>query len=96
MGVPLYVICHFSLFAFNILSLSLIFVSLITVCLGVVLLGFILPGTLRFLDLDDYFLSHIREGNNLPSPGSTESPRQDKLKEEHTKIHSNHWNHYLI
>ena len=34
MGVPLYVICHFSLVAFNILSLSLIFISLITVCLG--------------------------------------------------------------
>ena len=46
MGVPLYVICHFSLVAFNILSLSLIFVSLITMCLGVFLLGFILPGTL--------------------------------------------------
>ena len=24
-----------------------------------------------------------------PSPGSTESPRQDKPKEEHTKTHSN-------
>ena len=46
MGVPLYVICHFSLFAFNNFSLSLIFVSLITVCLGMFLLGFILPGTL--------------------------------------------------
>ena len=31
MGVLLYLICHFSLVAFNILSLSLIFVSLITV-----------------------------------------------------------------
>ena len=41
--VPLYVICHFSLVAFNILSLSLIFVSLITMCF---LLGFILLGTL--------------------------------------------------
>ena len=46
MGVPLYVICHFSLVAFNTLSLSLTFVSLITMCLGVFLLGFILPGTL--------------------------------------------------
>ena len=46
MGVPLYVICHFSLVAFNILSLSLIFVILITVCLSVFLLGFILLGTL--------------------------------------------------
>ena len=26
-GVPLYIICHFSLVAFNILSLSLIFVN---------------------------------------------------------------------
>ena len=45
MGVPLYVICHFSLVAFSILSLSLIFVSVITMYLGVFLLGFILPGT---------------------------------------------------
>ena len=30
-------------------------------CLGMFLLGFILYGTLRFLDLIDYFLSHIRE-----------------------------------
>ena len=61
MGVPLYVICHFSLVAFNVLSLSLIFVSLITVCLGVFLLGFILPRTLCFLGLVDYCLSHVRE-----------------------------------
>ena len=46
MGVPLYVICYFSLFAFNNFSLSLIFVNLITMCLGMFLLGFILPGTL--------------------------------------------------
>ena len=46
MGVPLYVICHFSLVAFNNFSLSLIFVNFITMCLGVFLLGFILPGTL--------------------------------------------------
>ena len=46
MGVPLYVICCFSLVALNILSLSLIFVSLTTVYLGVFLLGFILPGSL--------------------------------------------------
>ena len=61
MGVPLYVICNFSLVAFNILSLSLIFVSLITMCLGVFLLGVILPGTVSFLDLVDYSFSHIRE-----------------------------------
>ena len=44
MGVPVYVICHFFLVAYNILSLSLIFVSLIITCLGVFLLGFqVLP-----------------------------------------------------
>jgi len=59
MGVPLYVICHFPLVAFNILSLSLILVSLITVSLGVFLFGFILLGTLCFLDLVDYFFSHV-------------------------------------
>ena len=46
MGVPLYVICHYSLFAFNNFSLSLIFVNLLTMCLGIFLLWFILPGTL--------------------------------------------------
>ena len=46
MGVPLYVVCHFSLVAFNILSLSLNSVSVITMCLVVFLLGFILPGIL--------------------------------------------------
>ena len=46
MGVPLYVICHFSLAAFNNFSLSLIYATLITMCLGVFLLGFILYGTL--------------------------------------------------
>ena len=61
MGVPLYVICHFSLAAFHNFSLSLIFADLITMCLGVFLLGFILYGTLRFLDLGGYFHSHVRE-----------------------------------
>ena len=51
----------FSLAAFNIFSLYLIFHSLINMCLGLFLLGFILYGTLRFWDLIDYFLSHIRE-----------------------------------
>jgi len=46
MGVPLCVICHFPLVAFNILSLSLIFLSLITMCLGMFILGFFLTGTL--------------------------------------------------
>ena len=57
MGVPLHVICHFSLVAFNNFSLSLIFVSLITMFLGVFLLGFILPGTRDLLDLGGYFLA---------------------------------------
>ena len=61
MGIPLYVICCFPFAAFNIFSLYLIFDSLINMFLGVFLLGFILHGTLRFLDLIDYFLSHIRE-----------------------------------
>ena len=46
MGVPLYVICHFSLAAFNNFSLSLNFAHLINMCLGMFLLGFILYGTL--------------------------------------------------
>ena len=49
MGIPLYVICHFSLVAFDILPLYLIFVSLITMYLGVLLFEFILPGTLSSL-----------------------------------------------
>ena len=63
MGFPLYVICCFSLAAFNCLSLYLVFVSLITVCLGMFLLGFILYGTLTLVpfDLIDYFLFHVLE-----------------------------------
>ena len=44
-GIPLYVICCFSLAAFNIFSLYLIFYSSINMCLGVFLLGFTLHGT---------------------------------------------------
>ena len=29
------------------------------------------------------------KGNSQPSPGSAESPRQDKHNEKHTKTHSN-------
>ena len=61
MGIPFYVICCFSLAAFNIFSLYLTFDSLINMCLGVFLFGFILYGTLCFLDLIDYFLSHVGE-----------------------------------
>jgi len=46
MGIPLWVICCFSLAGFNICSLCLIFVNLINICLGVFHLGFILFGTL--------------------------------------------------
>ena len=46
MGIPLCVICCFSLAAFNICSLCLIFVNLINMCLGVFHLGPILFGAL--------------------------------------------------
>ena len=46
MGIPLCVICCFSLVVFNICYLSLIFVNLINMCLGVFCLGFILFGIL--------------------------------------------------
>ena len=45
MGIPLCVICCFSLTAFNIGSLCLIFINLINMCLGVFHLRFILFGT---------------------------------------------------
>ena len=61
MGVPLSVICHFSLAAFNNFSLSLIFANLITVCLGVFLPVYPVWDSLHFLDLGGYFLSHVRE-----------------------------------
>ena len=46
MGIPLCIICCFSLAAFNICSLCLIFVNVINMCLGVFHPGFILFGTL--------------------------------------------------
>ena len=46
MGIPLCVICCFSLAAFNICSLCFIFVNLINMCLEMFQLGFILFGTL--------------------------------------------------
>ena len=46
MGSLLYVICYFSLAAFNMCSLCLIIFSLIHMCLGVFCLGFILFGIL--------------------------------------------------
>ena len=67
MGIPVCVICCFSLDVFNICSLCLIFVNLINMCLGVFLLGFPVWDSLGFLDLGDYFLPHFREvfGNYL-------------------------------
>ena len=64
MGIPLYVICCFSLAAFNICSLCLIFVNLINMCLEVFCFGFILFGTMGFLDLGDYFLPYFGEVSN--------------------------------
>ena len=61
MGIPLCVICCFSLAAFNICSLCLILVNLINMCLGVFHLGFFPFGTLGLLDLRGYFLPHFRE-----------------------------------
>ena len=61
MGIPLYVICCFSLAAFNSFSLYLIFDSLIHVPWHVSPWIYPVWDSLRFLDLTDYFLSHIRE-----------------------------------
>ena len=62
MGIPLCVICCFSLADFNICSLCLIFVNLINMCLGV-FSPWVNPvwDSLGFLDLGDYFLPHFRE-----------------------------------
>ena len=61
MGIPLCVICCFSLAAFNICSLCLIFVNLINMCLGGVLLWCSAWDSLGFLDWGDNFLSHFRD-----------------------------------
>ena len=61
MGIPLYVICCFSLAAFNICSLCLIFVNLINMCLGCFALGLSCLGPYGFLGLGCYFLLHFRE-----------------------------------
>ena len=69
MGIPLCVICCFSLAVFTICSLCLIFVNLIDMCLGVFRLGFILFGTLFLFGTlwvsgflhSSYFLPHFRE-----------------------------------
>ena len=57
MGIPLYVICCFSLSAFNIFSLYLIFDSLINMCLGVFHLG---------VDCGDIITAPKAAGRNFP------------------------------
>ena len=61
MGIPLCVICCFSLAAFNICSLCLIFVNLINMSRGVSPWVYPIWNSLCFLDLGDYFLPHFRE-----------------------------------
>ena len=65
MGIPLCVICCFSLAAFNICSLCLVFVNLINMCLGGIS-PWVYPvwDSLGFLDLGDYFLPYFREVSN--------------------------------
>lgn len=53
----------FTLLLFIFFSLSLIFINLITICLCV-FLGYIFYGILFFLDLGDWFISHVREDYN--------------------------------
>ena len=61
MGIPLCVICCFSLAAFNICSLCLIFVNLINMSWGVLPWVYPVCDPQGFLDLGDYFLPHFRE-----------------------------------
>ena len=64
MGIPLCVICCFSLATFNICSLCLIFVNLINyvnVSWGVSPWVYPVWDSLGFLDLGNYFLPHFRE-----------------------------------
>ena len=58
-----YLVCYLLLFpvALPICSLSLIFVSLINMCLSTFFLEFVQYGTLHFLNVYGYFLSHVRE-----------------------------------
>ena len=59
MRVPMYIICHLPFAAFNISSLSLMFVSLITMSWCVPPWVYPALDSLCFLDLVDYFLSHV-------------------------------------
>jgi len=74
MGIPLCVICCFSLAAFNICSLYLIFVNLINICLVVFHLVFILFGTLAFLDLGGYFLPNFGKFSTIISSSIFSQP----------------------
>ena len=61
MGIPLCVICCFSLAALNICSLCLIFVSLLICVLGCFTLGLFCLGLSGFLGLGGYILPCFRE-----------------------------------
>ena len=61
MGFPLYVTCYFSLAAFNILSLCLSLLAWLICVLMCFSLGLTCRDSLCFLDLIDYFLSHVGE-----------------------------------
>ena len=63
MGVPLHIIYHFSLVAFNTTSLSLIFISLITMYVPWCVPTWVYPiwDFLSFLYLVDDFLCHVKE-----------------------------------
>ena len=67
MGIPLCVICYFSLAAFNSCSLCLIFVNLINMCLGVFRLGFILFKIGIFSSLIEFSFAEI---TNTPTSKS--------------------------
>ena len=60
-GTSLVYICHFYLVAFNILSLFFIFVSLISIPQCVPPWVYLAWDSLCFLDLVNYFLSHVRD-----------------------------------
>ena len=62
MGIPLYVICCFSLVAFNIFSLYLIFDSLINMCLSVWWV-FMLLFHLLHISLSSHFLNLLCLGS---------------------------------
>ena len=61
MGIPLYVICWFSLASFSNCSLCLIFVNLISVSWPVPFWVYFVWDSLGFLDLAGHFLPYVRE-----------------------------------